>query len=184
MATPTTRPRQSPAAAWEAGQGRRTFSWHLQRQSTFSSKKCYFLSTGVYKWQGGYTNNGGLVSNELKPPDEPAVNDNTQLSNNQFWNLDGVNCAGGVNLNSVGAPNPIKKGSWGVEVTSVRTDTYNGTNYLRESAPSRCETQNIDPGEVLQVQMSNVPGATSYRVYVDPPPNACAGPFGLAGTIR
>lgn len=26
-------------------------------------------------------------------------------------------------------------------------------------------------------------GATSYRVYVAPPPSGCAGPFGLAGTI-
>jgi Flp pilus assembly protein TadG len=149
----------------------------------FGNKKCYFLSTGVYKWQSGYSNNGGLVSNELKPPDEPDPINNTKVSNNQFWNLDGVNCAGGVNLNAV-AGSAIRKGSWGVEVTSVRTDTYNGTSYLRESAPSRCHTINIDPGEVLQVQISNVPGATSYRVYADPPPNACAGPFGLAGTIQ
>lgn len=151
---------------------------------SFANKKCYFLSAGVYKWQGGYTNGGALVSNELKPPDDPDLVDNTKVSNNQFWNLDGVNCAGGVNLDSVGAPNPIKKGTWGVVLTSVRTDTYNGTNYLRESAPSSCETQDIGPGQVLQVQVSNVPGATSYRVYADPPPSACAGPFGLAGTIQ
>jgi Flp pilus assembly protein TadG len=150
---------------------------------SFGSKKCYFLSTGVYKWQNGYTNNGGLVSNELKPPDEPDPNNNTVLSSHQFWNLDGVNCAGSFQLNSTNG-NGIPKGTWGVEITSVRTDTYNGVSYSRESAPSRCETQKIDPGEVLQVQLSNVPGATSYRVYVDPPPGACAGPFGMAGTIQ
>ena len=149
---------------------------------SFGNKKCYFLSTGVYKWQGGYTNGGGLVSNELKPPDEPDIVDNTRVANNQFWNLDNVNCAGAFNLNSVGGA-AIRTGTWGVEVTSVRTDTYNGLNYVRESAPSRCQTQSIGPGQVLQVQMSNVPGAESYRVYVDPPPNACAGPFGLAGSI-
>jgi Flp pilus assembly protein TadG len=151
---------------------------------SFGSRLCYFLSTGVYKWQGGYTNNGGLVSNELKPPDEPDPNDNTSLSSKQFWNMDNVKCAGAFNLDAKNAANPIRTGTWGVEITSVRTDTYNGNSYLRESAPSRCQTQRIDPGDVLQVQMSNVPGATSYRIYVDPPPNACAGPFGLAGTIN
>ena len=150
---------------------------------SFGNKKCYFLSTGVYKWQGGYTNGGGLVSNELKPPDEPSIADNTQVSNKQFWNLDGANCAGSFILDSVGG-NAIRRGTWGVELTSVRTDTYGGNNYLRESAPSRCQSQDINPGEVLQVQMSNVPGATSYRVYASPPPRGCSGPFGLAGTIQ
>ena len=34
---------------------------------------CYFLSGGVYDWQGGFKLNGGFVSNELRPPDEPSV---------------------------------------------------------------------------------------------------------------
>ena len=29
---------------------------------------CYFLPGGVYEWQAGLTINGGLVSNELRPP--------------------------------------------------------------------------------------------------------------------
>jgi Flp pilus assembly protein TadG len=149
----------------------------------FGNKRCYFLSTGVYKWQGGYTNNGGLVSNELKPPDEPNLADNTQVSPNQFWNMDNVKCAGSFNLETVFGFG-IRTGTWGVEITSVRTDTYAGVNYLRESAPSRCQTQSINFLQALQVEVSNVPGATSYRVYVDPPPNACSGPFGLAGTIQ
>jgi Flp pilus assembly protein TadG len=151
----------------------------------FGNKLCYFLSAGVYKWQGGYSNNGGLVSNELKPPDEPNPSDNTELSNLQFWNSDGVNCAGSFKLDSVGGQ-AIKKGTWGVEITSVRTDTYVGNNYPRESAPSRCQTRHIDSGEILDVSISNVPGATSYRVYAAPPTagNVCSGPFGLAGTIQ
>jgi hypothetical protein len=151
----------------------------------FGNKLCYFLSTGVYKWQGGYSNNGGLVSNELKPPDEPSTSDNTKLANPQFWNVDGAHCAGSFKLDSDSGQS-IKTGTWGVEITSVRTDTYAGNNYLRESAPSRCQTQNIDPGEILDVSISNVPGATSYRVYASPPTsgNVCAGPFGLAGTIQ
>lgn len=149
----------------------------------FGNKLCYFLSTGVYKWQGGYTNNGGLVSNELKPPDEADLSDNTKLANNQFWNSDGANCAGSFQLDSTNGQ-AIKKGNWGVEITSVRTDTYGGINYLRESAPSRCQTQSIDPNEILDVSVSNVPGATSYRVYASPPPQGCAGPFGFAGSIQ
>ncbi|OLB91937.1 MAG: hypothetical protein E6H97_01600 [Chloroflexi bacterium] len=34
---------------------------------------CYFLSGGVYTWSAGFTQNGGFVSNELRPPDEPKL---------------------------------------------------------------------------------------------------------------
>jgi len=34
---------------------------------------CYFLAGGVYAMQSGFTINGGLTSNELRPPDEPVV---------------------------------------------------------------------------------------------------------------
>ena len=37
------------------------------------SAGCFFLAGGVYTFQGGVTINGGFVSNELRPPDEPAV---------------------------------------------------------------------------------------------------------------
>src|SRR5713226_7168182 len=34
-----------------------------------SSPGCYFLDAGVYTWNSNYTSHGGMVSNELKPPD-------------------------------------------------------------------------------------------------------------------
>jgi Flp pilus assembly protein TadG len=34
---------------------------------------CYFLDGGVYNLQSGFTINGGFTSNELRPPDEPAL---------------------------------------------------------------------------------------------------------------
>jgi len=34
---------------------------------------CYFLSGGVYDFSAGFTQNGGFVSNELRPPDEPNM---------------------------------------------------------------------------------------------------------------
>jgi len=34
---------------------------------------CYFLAGGAYTWQAGLTMNGGLVSNELRSPDEPSL---------------------------------------------------------------------------------------------------------------
>jgi Flp pilus assembly protein TadG len=34
---------------------------------------CYFLEAGVYNFSQGFTQQGGLVSNELRPPDEPNV---------------------------------------------------------------------------------------------------------------
>ena len=37
------------------------------------SAGCYFLSGGIYTFSGGFTDNGGFVSNELRPPDEPNL---------------------------------------------------------------------------------------------------------------
>jgi hypothetical protein len=34
---------------------------------------CYFLSAGVYDFSAGFTQNGGFISNELRPPDEPEL---------------------------------------------------------------------------------------------------------------
>jgi hypothetical protein len=147
-----------------------------------AASKCYFLSAGVYGWPSGYTSNGGFVSNELKPLDEPDPTNNTLLANTQFWNTNGVNCAGAFQISAVGG-SAIPRGTWALEVTSVRSDSYAGVNYKRESAPSICRTVTVDFGQVVQLQISNVPGATSYGAYVSPPPNGCSGHFGLAGYI-
>jgi hypothetical protein len=150
----------------------------------FVTNRCYFLAGGVYQWQRGYTNNGAFVSNELRPPDEPVYNDNTTRAGHQLWNTDG-NCAGAFQVSGVfGSPNITREGTWAIELTSVRTETYNGVSYTRESAPSYCHTVSVtDTLPVIKVQVSNVPGATSYNVYAAPPTNGCSGLFGLAGSI-
>jgi hypothetical protein len=131
--------------------------------------RCYFLQPGVYEWQGGLTvNGGGLISNELKPPSEPGT---------QFW---GTHCAGSLTVTELGGPNPLPAGSYAAVVTSVRSD--NGI--VRESAPSTCISNNPNGSEVLQVAISNVPGATSYNLYVTARGGTCAGPFNrVSGTI-
>jgi Flp pilus assembly protein TadG len=150
----------------------------------FGAGLCYFLAGGVYKWQAGYTNNGGFVSNELKPPDEPSYTNNTVLAGHQMWNTDGVNCAGSFRLSSLGGSSPIlREGTWSIVMTAVRTAIYSGVSYTRESAPSMCHTVTVGDNQVIQVQVSNVPGATSYNVYAAPPNNGCSGPFGLAGNV-
>jgi hypothetical protein len=144
---------------------------------------CWFLSAGVYMWQGGLTNSSGFVSNELKPPDEPQASNVRLVSGSQFWDTNGVNCAGSFQVNDIGGPNPIESSNWGVVLTSVRTDTYNGVTYRRESAPSACNAVHVHANEVLQVQVSNVPGATSYNVYASGTASGCNGPWGLVGNI-
>src|SRR5262249_9204317 len=72
-------------------------------------------------------------------------------------------------------------GTVGVELTSERTSTYNGTNYYRESAPSMCRTAVVGGTTALTVNVSNVPGAAGYNVYVSL--NGCTGPFGYAATV-
>jgi Flp pilus assembly protein TadG len=151
---------------------------------SFGAGLCYFLAGGVYKWQAGYTNNGAFVSNELKPPDEPSYTNNTVVAGHQMWNTDSVNCAGSFRLSSAGGTNPItREGTWAIVMTSVRTAAYNGMSYTRESAPSMCHTVFVGDAQVMQLQVSNVPGATSYNVYAAPPSSGCSGPFGLAGNI-
>jgi Flp pilus assembly protein TadG len=151
----------------------------------FNGNHCWFLGGGVYEWQAGYSNSNDFVSNELKPPDEPTASDNTLRAAHQFWDTNGVECSGGVQVNVVGGPRGITVGTWSFVLTSTRTDTYSGITYPRESAPSMCYQQHINnSGQQLQVIVSNVPGATSYNIYAAPPTsNGCSGPFGLAEVL-
>jgi hypothetical protein len=84
----------------------------------------------------------------------------------------------------VSGPRDIQTGIWSFELTSVRSDSYNGVNYQRESAPSVCQQINLSNHfDNVTVAASNVPGATSYNIYAAPPGNGCAGPFGLAANL-
>ncbi len=149
----------------------------------FSTGVCYFLAGGVYVWQGGYTNDGDFVSNELKPPDEPNPTNNTLLAGHQFWNEDGHNCAGSAQFSVVSGPKDVPIGTWSFVVTSTLSTTYNGQSFLRESAPSICYTVKVTgAGQNVQAQISNVPGATAYNIYAAPS-GSCSGPFGLAASL-
>lgn len=146
-----------------------------------ASGRCYFLSAGVYAWRTGYKANGGFVSNELKPPDEPNPADITQLAAKQFWNTNGVNCAGSFKLSAT-AGSGWSVGTYGFRLTSIRSDTYNGNTYIRESGPSRCQSITLSVSQVVTLTVSNVPGATSFRIYMSS--NGCTAPFGLVYTIN
>lgn len=151
-----------------------------------TSPTCWFLAGGVYQWLSGYTNNGDLVSNELKPPAEAKTTNNTQKST-QFWNNGalGINCSGDFSLTAIAGPNPIPTGTRAVEVTSVRTEVLSGTPYLRESAPSRCLSVNLNAAKRnIRLQISNVPGATSYNVYVGAAGSTCAALPGILGFAK
>ena len=149
-----------------------------------NSGRCWFLSGGVYTFPAGAFNFGDLVSNELKPPDEADAGSPTSLAANQFWDGVGVNCAGSFQLTKQTGPRDLTFGNWGFEVTSMRTDTYAGVTYTRESAPSMCRQINLNNHfDDVRIDISNVPGATSYNVYASPAPNGCSGPFGLATNI-
>src|SRR5204862_401732 len=99
---------------------------------------------------------GSLLSNELKAPDEQlwSAPGTTNVANPQFWDMNGVNCAGHFNVtnSAVGqtillAPpctdlSPVapagchtgvsdtlsRNNRWGVEVTSVRFDRFPDTS--------------------------------------------------------
>ncbi|MDQ2943337.1 MAG: hypothetical protein M3R21_06675, partial [Candidatus Dormibacteraeota bacterium] len=88
-----------------------------------------------------------------------------------------VRCAGAFRFNVTGNGGS-DLGTWGVKLTSVRTDSFAGTNHPRESAPSRCQTFAVHAAQTIRVEVSNVPGATSYNIYFSS--NGCSGPFGFA----
>jgi hypothetical protein len=163
---------------------------------SLSGPGCYFLDAGIYQWNGGYTSHGGMVSNELKPPDEPLVGQpgtilQTGIPNNTFWGAGG--CAGSftVATAAVGGGQGLSHnggGLWGVEVTSVRYDYFPDPNFrtgtgnpcefapgcVRESAPSAChQVPEIDASnQGIDVNITvNSPGAQYYNVYVNP--NGC-----------
>jgi Flp pilus assembly protein TadG len=149
-----------------------------------NSGRCWFLSAGVYEFAAGTLNSGDFMSNELKPPDEPNVLNNTSRAASQFWNTNGVNCAGSFQLQKVTAAHDVPTGWWSFVVTSVRSDTYNGVSYQRESAPSMCQQVHLtNHFDAVQLTVSNVPGATSYNIYAAPPGSGCSGPFGLAANL-
>jgi Flp pilus assembly protein TadG len=149
----------------------------------FNAGTCYFLSGGVYKWLAGYTNNNAFVSNELRPPDEPRIGDNTTAASHQFWDVDGANCSGSAQVTAVSGSNPLPNSTWAFVLTSTRIATYNGLPYTRESAPSMCYTA-VTNGFTrdVQIRVSNVPGATAYNIYAAPS-GSCNGPFGLAEVL-
>jgi hypothetical protein len=172
------------------------------------SASCAFLDPGVYNWTAGYQSDatGSLLSNELKAPDEGLYSapGTTNVANPQFWDMNSVGCAGHFNLTVVTTPGfGIKHqdgaGNWGIEVTSVRYDTFNDPNIgpdpcytspgcVRESAPSECQqvTTNDTTSPGIDVNITkNAPGAQYYNIYIDP--NGCDGlqnNFSFVGRYR
>src|SRR5260221_723020 len=81
-----------------------------------SNSYCYFLAGGVYNWQARPTISHGIVSNELKPPDEPLFNNNQALAA-QFWNDNRATCAGSYSLTTgTLSGKGIGTGTWSVVV--------------------------------------------------------------------
>ena len=150
---------------------------------------CYFLSAGVYQLDGGWNATSGYFSNQLRAPDEPAwtagaPNYNNSLASPQWWGT----CSGSFTVTGASNALALQAGSWGVIVTSTRTDYYpsGGTAYQRESAPSTCHAVTLPVGQALTVTINNVPGALGYNVYAayTASGNACAaGPWGYIGNI-
>lgn len=135
--------------------------------------RCYFLTPGVYEWQGGLTVNAGIVSNQLRPPGEPVPGSPTTRGI-QFWDANGAKCGGTFTPTAVSSGGIT--GTYSIEVTAVRTETAGAVTYTRESAPSFCQTVTLSTAK-LSVLISNVPGATSYNLYTTAAGGSCSGPF-------
>jgi Flp pilus assembly protein TadG len=112
----------------------------------------------------------------------------------QFWDSNGVNCSTTFSLSSTapsGTDPPVNAQTWAVELTAVRwapngvpgcTGPASPSCFLRESAPSMCQTLTVAANQVLKVSVSSSPadpGAQYFNVYLAPS-GSCQGPFGYA----
>jgi Flp pilus assembly protein TadG len=165
---------------------------------TGGSASCAFLNPGVYVWTNGYQSDatGSLLSNELKPPQEQLYSapGTTNLAGIQFWNMNSTGCAGTFTLtvvNGIAGGQGLKHnsgaGNWGIELTSVRWDTFldptigpdpcfASPGCRRESGPSECVavgTTDVSNAAIDVAITKNSPGAQYYNVYVNP--NGCDG---------
>jgi hypothetical protein len=160
------------------------------------SASCAFLNAGVYTWSNGYSSDasGSLLSNELRAPEEEnyAAPGTSSVANPQFWDMNGVGCAGHFNVAAVAAAGFGMKhqggaGNWGIELTSVRFDRFidpnitpnpcfNSPGCRRESAPSACRavsTADASNQGIMVNITQNAPGAQYYNAYINP--NGCDG---------
>jgi len=158
---------------------------------TASIGTCYFMSPGIYQFNGGISDTSTDMSNELRAPDEPALsgsapNYNTSPASPQYW----ADCPGSFSVAAVGAALGAPVGLWGVMVTSTRDEIYppgSSTHYPRESAPSTCRQVSIGAAKGIQVTINNGPGAQGYNVYIDwvATGNPCvSGPWGYVGHVN
>ena len=152
---------------------------------------CYFLQPGVYQFTAGFTLRNGLVSNELRPPEpNPKWTPNypfwAQGARTGFSSDPGARCAGDIRVTTSASSTAITPtGTWAFEVTSTRTDTLNGTPYVRESTASNCRSVVIGSGQAASFTISNVPGAQGYNVYAAPPgAGGCSAPNSAFGFVR
>jgi Flp pilus assembly protein TadG len=127
----------------------------------------------------------------------PAGNSVTVRSLAQFWDSNGVGCAGSFSLALNGSDSnnpPVNAQTWAVELTAVRwapngvascSGPASPACYLRESAPSMCRTVTPGSNQNFKVSVSSsppLPGAQYFNVYIAPS-GSCAGPFGYAATF-
>src|SRR5438270_3262943 len=150
---------------------------------------CDWLAPGVYTMSGGFTDHGHQTTNMLKPPDEPVWNNNTVRMSPQFFDTGGCAPNPGFVLSQVPASGSGRAliGTWGVVVTSTRTDYYPPANisgsvaYGRESAPSMCRPITITgANNGIAVQIFKMPGATGYNIYLSPSGCASNAKYGYA----
>jgi hypothetical protein len=249
----------STAQSWVSGTEQPgTYSAQVRITGT-NPGQCYFMAGGVYDFTQGFSQNAGFVSNELRPPDEPAlyldsssglvkpvrttttaalsgsissiavaalpaaITASTSQQNSyvsvggqnfivstagaaagatsiplkgnqsvtgtipsgslltvrqfvQFWDANGVNCAGSPFVLSATGTTGLTAGTYSIELTSARwapngvpscSGPVSATCYLRESAPSMCKTVTLGVSSVIQLTaVPSMPGAQDYYVYL------------------
>jgi hypothetical protein len=117
-----------------------------------------------------------LAKNQSADVAIPAGSFLSVRSSNQFWDSNGVGCSGKFTASPTGSSTNNLSGTWSVELTAVRWEPDGISNcsgpatptcYLRESAPSMCQTVTLTASSVIKVSITAAdPGAQDFNVYL------------------
>jgi Flp pilus assembly protein TadG len=120
-----------------------------------NSSGCYFLGGGIYDFAAGFTENGGFVSNVLRPPDEPnLVSNGTPNVTTLSANLSGTRQTS-ISVNAL--PGAVPAGSqvsaWGGGVQQTFTVSSDAAAGATSISISRQDvTGTIASGSLLSIR--------------------------------
>jgi hypothetical protein len=156
----------STARTWNASNGSTELpGTYANDPGLPASAGCYFLAGGVYDFSAGFTDNGGFVSNKLRPPDEPFITTSSAAMSGTVTSIP-------VSALSVAIPpgSPIWVGGQAFTVTSAGA----------ASGATSIPIQSTDLGSSIPSASTVISTARSNHQFWDANKGNCGSTFSLS----